>query len=73
MPARIGSFTGPTFAYGQPLSVVHPPDNDFTTAQFFPELIGEGGMTEDERAELQREYEELLAAITIGRDFYATE
>jgi len=70
MPARIGSFTGGTHPFGQVLSIVHPPDNSFLAAQFFPELIAEPGLTDIERAELQREYEELLAALIIGRDFY---
>ena len=71
MAARIGSFTGPSFAYGQPLSVVHPPDNDFTTALYFKELLDEPGLTEAERNALQREYDELLAALSLGRDWYA--
>ena len=27
--ARVGSFAQPTLTFGQPLNVVHPPDNNF--------------------------------------------
>lgn len=27
--ARVGSFSPPTLVYAQPLSVIHPPDNNF--------------------------------------------
>jgi hypothetical protein len=72
MPARIGSFTGGTFPYGQPLSIVQPPDNDFSTAKYFPDVLAEPGLTPAERDELQRQYEELLAALSLGRDFYSS-
>jgi hypothetical protein len=71
VPARIGSFTGGTASFGTPLSIVHPTDNDFTTAAYFPELVAEPGLTAAERDELERQYEELLAALTLGRDFYS--
>jgi hypothetical protein len=71
MPARIGSFSGPTFAYGQPLSIVHPPDNSFLAAQYFPDILNEPGLTQQERDELQREYEDLFAALMLGRDWYS--
>lgn len=70
MPARVGSFSGGTAPFGQVLSIVHPPDNSFEQARFFPELLAEPGLTAIEREEIQREYEELLAALTLGRDFY---
>jgi len=70
MPARIGNFTGPVFAFGQVLNIVHPTDNSFLEAQFFPEVLAEEGLTADERAELQREIEELVAVMELGRDFY---
>ena len=72
MPARTGSFTGGTFAYGQDLSVVHPPNNDVTSGRYFEGLLAEPGLSADERDELQREFEELLAAMTLYRDFYGS-
>lgn len=73
MPARIGNFTGGAFQFGQVLNIVHPTDNSFLEAQFFPELLDEPGLTDEQRAELQREYEELLAALMLGRDFYGND
>lgn len=34
--ARIGSFSQPTLTFGQPLSVVQPPDNNFEVAANSP-------------------------------------
>lgn len=68
--ARVGMFTSGVFQYGQPLALVHPTNNDFTAALYFPELITEPGITPEEREALQREYSELLAALLLGRDFY---
>jgi hypothetical protein len=71
MPARTGTFTGGTFLYGQELSIVHPKDNDVLSGRFFPELRNVPGLTSAQREELQREAEELLAALTLGRDYYS--
>ena len=64
--ARVGSFGGPTFQFGEPLEIVHPQDNRFP--QFDPEIEGLAGATLEERARLQAELDALYAVLISGRD-----
>ena len=73
MPARIGNFTGGSGSFGTPLSIVHPTDNSFVEAQYFPDLLAEPGLTPAERDQLQLEYEQLLAALQLGRDYFGND
>jgi hypothetical protein len=65
--ARIGSFAGPSFAYGDPLSIIQPPDNKFP--QFDPELAMTGDLTDLQRHELQSKVDELTATLILSRDY----
>lgn len=65
--ARSGSFAGSTFSYGEPLSVVHPPDNKFPS--FDPEILAEKGLSEQQRLDLQQQLDELSAVLTLARDY----
>jgi hypothetical protein len=67
--ARVGSFLGPTQAYGAPLSVVHPSDNDFTKSKYHPSLLDPKlKLTQEELDEIQKEILELLRTLQVGRD-----
>lgn len=64
--ARAGSFSGPTFQFGAPLEIVHPPDNQFPL--YDPEIEGLAGATPEERAKLQAELDALFAVLVTARD-----
>lgn len=63
---RVGSFSGPTFAFGVPLQTVHPIDNKFP--QFDPEVEALSSLTPEQKAKLQEEIENVFGAIVAGRD-----
>lgn len=65
--ARIGEFFSGITRFGDPLSVVHPPDNQFP--KFDPELLNMEGLTERQRRELQDQIDELFAALLASRDY----
>jgi hypothetical protein len=67
LTARAGSFSGGTFSYGEPLSVVHPIDSKFPS--FDPEILAEPGLTEEQRYDLQGQLDELAAALTLARGY----
>lgn len=62
---RVGSFAGPTEAFGLPLQLVHPPDNKFP--RFDPEIEALN-ISDEEKAKLQAEAEALFGALVVGRD-----
>lgn len=64
--ARVGSFAGPSFDFGAPLSVIAPPDNVFP--RFDPDIAAEPGLSEAEMRELQDQVNELHAASLLARD-----
>lgn len=65
--ARVGSFAGPNFYVGAPLSVVHPPDNQFP--QFDQEILAQEGLTPEEMREIQQEVDEITATLILSRDY----
>lgn len=65
--ARSGSFTGSTFSYGEPLSVVAPPDNKFPS--FDQEILAEKGLTEQQQYDLQAQIDDLTATLKLARDY----
>jgi hypothetical protein len=68
--ARIGSFLGPSEAYGAPLSVIHPIDNDTTKSRFHASLRDPKlKLTETQMIELNDQILELLSILKLARDF----
>ena len=68
---RQGQFSGATHVYGQPLSVVKPPDNNVAKYRYSAELeqyAKDHKLTQREKDELQRQIEELYAVWQITRD-----
>lgn len=65
--ARVGSFSGPNFAFGVPLSLAHPSDNKFP--RFDPAIEAEAGLTDSERQDLQDQADELAATLILSRDY----
>jgi len=67
--ARIGAFAGPSEPYGQPLSFIHPSDNDFAKAKFNPILLDpRWKLTDKQRREMQRKVDDLAGLLALGRD-----
>lgn len=67
--ARMGQFSGASEQYGQPLSFVHPPDNDFAKARFTDVLLDPRlNLTKKQRREIQQEIDEFFAVLKLGRD-----
>lgn len=67
--ARIGAFSGPSEVYGDPLTVVHPPDNNVDAARFHQALLDPSlQLTEAQKADLQQQILELSALMRLGRD-----
>ena len=67
--ARIGAFAGPSEPYGQPLSFIHPSDNDFAKAKFNPILLDpRWKLTDRQRREMQRKVDDLAGLLALGRD-----
>ena len=61
--ARSGSFAGPSEGYAEPLSYIHPKDNDFAKAKYHPDLLDPKlKLTDEERDRLQAEIDELFSA-----------
>ncbi len=67
--ARIGSFGGATEVYGQPISVIHPPDNNVTKSRYH-DLIRSNDLylTQKERDDLQAQTLELLGLLQLARN-----
>lgn len=65
--ARVGEFFGAQTRFGDPLSVVHPRDNRFP--KYDPELLAAKDLTQKQRRELQRQIDELYAALVASRDY----
>lgn len=63
--ARVGSFAGPSVAFGVPLQIVHPKDNRFPL--FDPEIEALD-ISLEEKAKLQAEIENLSATLIVSRD-----
>lgn len=65
--ARTGQFFGTSLQFGEPLSVVHPPDNDVARAQFDEDLWAEN-LTLEEMYQLQQELNDLYGTMVLARD-----
>jgi hypothetical protein len=65
--ARVGQFFGTTISFGEPLAIVHPPDNDVARAQFDEELWNED-LSLDVMQQLQDELNDLYGLLILGRD-----
>ncbi len=69
--ARIGSFSGQTFEWNRPLSIVHPPDNKINGYQFHESLREHmGDYTAEELRDLEEQIRELEALMRMERDEY---
>lgn len=69
--ARMGQFSGATEQYGQPLSFVHPADNDFAKARFNPLLLDpRADLTAKQRRRLQEEIMQLYRTMLYARDYW---
>jgi hypothetical protein len=67
--ARMGQFAGPSEPYGQPLSYIHPADNDFAKARFNPILLDPRlKLTNAQRRRLQEKADNLTALLAQGQD-----
>ncbi len=67
--ARTGQYSGATHVYGQPLSVVKPPDNNVMKGRYSAELekyAADNRLTQREKDELQRQIEELYSTWKIA-------
>lgn len=66
---RIGQFAGPSEPYGQPLSFIHPADNDFSKARFHPILLDPRWKLNDaRRRRLQEKIDDLAGLLQLGRE-----
>ncbi len=64
----MGKFTGPSSSYGQPLSFIHPADNDFAKARFHPSLLDPRlKMNNRIRRGLSTDMDDLAGLLAIGR------
>jgi hypothetical protein len=69
--ARMGSFAGGGNLYGEPLSIIHPPDNNVDAARYAPELLDKSlKLTEAQREELQKQVDELYGVLRGERDYF---
>lgn len=69
--ARRGSFSGGGQVYGEPLSVVHPPDNNVDSARYASELLDPSlQLTEQQREDLQQQIDDLYGVMRGERDYY---
>jgi hypothetical protein len=67
--ARMGNFAGPSEPYGQPLSFIHPADNDYTKAKFHPILLDPRlKLNNAQRRKLQSQVDNLTGLLGLGRD-----
>lgn len=70
--ARSGSFSGGGSLYGQPLAVIHPPDNNVDAARYAPDLLDPSlKLTEAELEELQDQIDELTGVMRGERDYFS--
>jgi hypothetical protein len=68
---RSGEFAGMTHVYGQPLSVVKPPDNNVAGARYSAALVkyaADNKLTQREKDDLQRQIEELYSVWKIAAE-----
>lgn len=66
---RMGQFSGSTHVYGQPLSVIKPPDNRIPL--YNADLLkysADMHLTVAQRDELQRQIEEMYGVLQLTRD-----
>ena len=67
--ARMGNFAGPSEPYGQPLSFIHPRDNDFSKAKFHPILLDPRlKLTNKQRRKMQAEVDNLAGLLKLGQE-----
>ena len=70
MAVRVGQFSGQTFEWQAPLSIVHPPDNQIRGYQFHESLRSKMGQyTEEQLWELESQIRELEAVLRVDRDY----
>lgn len=70
--ARIGTFTGPSFEWRKPLSIVHPVDNKINGYQFHESLrLNMDQYTAEELRDLEQQIRELEAVMRMDQDQYA--
>lgn len=68
--ARIGSFAGPSIQFGEPVSVVHPADNNVLASRYHKAILDSNlNLTQEQREALQREIDELYALLRVARDY----
>ena len=65
--ARIGTFSAAPLAFGIPVNVIKPPDNQVPL--YDRALENASDLTEAEKRRLQREADDLAAALLLGRDY----
>lgn len=67
--ARMGRFVGPSEPYGQPLSFIHPADNDFAKAKFHPVLLDPRlKLNNKQRRKLQAQVDDLTGLLGLGKE-----
>ncbi len=71
--ARSGSFSGGGQLYGQPMAVIHPPDNNVDASRYAPELLDPSmQLTEEQKEELQERIDELYGVMRGERDYFGS-
>ena len=66
--ARMGTFAGATESYGDPVSFVHPVDNDFNKARFSePVLDPRMKLTDLQMREEQKRIDDLVFLMMLAR------
>jgi hypothetical protein len=69
--ARMGSFSGGNKIFGQPIAVIHPPDNNVDAARYAPELLDPSlQLTQEQKDELQARVDELYGVLRGERDYF---
>lgn len=65
--ARMGNFSGATEQYGQPMSFIHPADNDFGKAKYH-EIIQDArfGLNTKQMNQAQEETNEVFAVLQVA-------
>ena len=67
--ARMGTFAGTSEQYGDPVSFVHPVDNDFAKARFSdPVLDPRMKLTDEQMRELQQQIDDLFHLLVMARE-----
>lgn len=68
--ARVGQFSGQTFQWHAPLSVIHPPDNQIRGYQYHESLRAKMHLyTDAQLRDLEAEIRELEAVLRIDADW----